>query len=876
MPDVSFETWVAGLAADTLTGGEKFPLLDSSTSKHATATLLAAFTVDTLHQAAVITTLADGDELVAFQSDVEKVLTAANFFAWVVDKLEAITTGTTIVSGDKLVFNDGGVLKQIDIDNVKTFLDTSATSLGAQIAALSAATLADSDQYVLAQGSTALKTTFTAIAARVHSQFLAYVTSLAEVATLADADTFYVNDGGVASKVTASTIATYVQAEVGSAILSSAWDTYSALGAAANATDVFLLERSATGRTATGANIASYVVATQNSAADAVAAASGDDFLIFRSGTQMKLDIGFVATHVLNSAWSLSSGSPVVTADKILIGRSGTSYSVTVDQLTTFVLNGVQASVLNLTGLTSATLASGSLFLVGDGATPRKATLAELETKLWADYGTYVGALTAHTSLVDANTFYVLDGSTPKKITAANMAVYMDTELWDKADASPAVQTGDDIWMRRSGVSYKLDVDALGAYVAGITASNLNVGALSSATLSDSDLFLVDEGASNTKVTLADLRTHFWSAFPAYVTGLTASTPAVDADVLYILNTGAPKKLTVGELWDTRYLADAKLIQLDDFAATSDNTDLNATTTAHGLLVKATAPAAGLRNIVAIDNGETAYTNKALFDATVPAALGTAAAGTEMAAARRDHVHTLPKLDDLATPDDNTDLNASTVRHGLLLKAVAPSAGLRSIVAIDNAETVYTNKALFDATVPAALGVAAAGTEMAAARRDHVHTLPKLDDLATPDDNTDLDASSLRHGLLPKLSNNARQFLRGDGTWTVYASLTATAVAATGSLYSDAAALGTTNTTFITCDSTAKGVKLPTGAVGDIMEVINNSSTAAKLYPATGGTLNGLGANAAVVIPASKGVRCFCSAVDTWKVFDMTALATTA
>jgi hypothetical protein len=30
------------------------------------------------------------------------------------------------------------------------------------------------------------------------------------------------------------------------------------------------------------------------------------------------------------------------------------------------------------------------------------------------------------------------------------------------------------------------------------------------------------------------------------------------------------------------------------------------------------------------------------------------------------------------------------------------------------------------------------------------------------------------------------------------------------------------------------------------------------------------------VIPASKGVRCFCSAADTWTVFDMTARATTA
>lgn len=42
----------------------------------------------------------------------------------------------------------------------------------------------------------------------------------------------------------------------------------------------------------------------------------------------------------------------------------------------------------------------------------------------------------------------------------------------------------------------------------------------------------------------------------------------------------------------------------------------------------------------------------------------------------------------------------------------------------------------------------------------------KLDDLATPDDNTDLDASVARHGLLPKLSGNGAHTLKGDGTWS--------------------------------------------------------------------------------------------------------------
>jgi hypothetical protein len=41
----------------------------------------------------------------------------------------------------------------------------------------------------------------------------------------------------------------------------------------------------------------------------------------------------------------------------------------------------------------------------------------------------------------------------------------------------------------------------------------------------------------------------------------------------------------------------------------------------------------------------------------------------------------------------------------------------------------------------------------------------KLDDFATPDDNTDLDATTGRHGLLPKLGGGTINFFRADGSW---------------------------------------------------------------------------------------------------------------
>jgi len=44
----------------------------------------------------------------------------------------------------------------------------------------------------------------------------------------------------------------------------------------------------------------------------------------------------------------------------------------------------------------------------------------------------------------------------------------------------------------------------------------------------------------------------------------------------------------------------------------------------------------------------------------------------------------------------------------------------------------------------------------------------KLDDLAAPDDNTDLDASTTKHGLLKKLDGSTEKYLRGDGAWTTF------------------------------------------------------------------------------------------------------------
>lgn len=104
---------------------------------------------------------------------------------------------------------------------------------------------------------------------------------------------------------------------------------------------------------------------------------------------------------------------------------------------------------------------------------------------------------------------------------------------------------------------------------------------------------------------------------------------------------------------------------------------------------------------------------------------------------------------------------------------------------------------------------------------------------------------------------------------------TVTPVAAAGSTIADAAAMGDSTITHITSDGAGKGVKLPAvTAAGVVRIVINNSSTAAELYAESTGTVNGLAANASVVVPASKGLICISTAAKTWIAFDLTAVAT--
>lgn len=192
----------------------------------------------------------------------------------------------------------------------------------------------------------------------------------------------------------------------------------------------------------------------------------------------------------------------------------------------------------------------------------------------------------------------------------------------------------------------------------------------------------------------------------------------------------------------------ADAIKLDDLAAPDDNTDLNASATAHGLLPK-------LSNVVTeFLNGQGGW--------TVPA--GGTGDVVGPAGAVDDNIATYNGITGKIIQDGGSkisDLQAVSQKD-----AANGYAGLSAATKLSGSQQTYGTLAntacegndarLSDARTPSA---------HAASHQSGGADAIKLDDLAAPDDNTDLDASTTKHGLLKKLSGTATEFLNGSGSW---------------------------------------------------------------------------------------------------------------
>ena len=300
-------------------------------------------------------------------------------------------------------------------------------------------------------------------------------------------------------------------------------------------------------------------------------------------------------------------------------------------------------------------------------------------------------------------------------------------------------------------------------------------------------------------------------------------------------------------------ISDATLIDTTDSRLSDARTPTSHASTHKGdgadAIAVATQTVAGLESAAdktKLDGIASGATNTPLTNsAPVNVTKAAAAVGTSGEAARQDHKHDVSTAApgtvtfNTAAEGSATSLARSDHRHALtspsapvnVTKAAASAGSSANVARQDHKHDITTATA--GAVTPGS--TAAEGTATSLARSDHRHSLPafgtgsgtfcqgndsrlsdartptahasthrsggsdsiKLDDLAAPDDNTDLNATTSAHGLLPKLGGGSTNYLRADGTWA----------APPGGGGDVTAASNLTDTAVVVGDGGAKGVK---------------------------------------------------------------------
>lgn len=114
------------------------------------------------------------------------------------------------------------------------------------------------------------------------------------------------------------------------------------------------------------------------------------------------------------------------------------------------------------------------------------------------------------------------------------------------------------------------------------------------------------------------------------------------------------------------------------------------------------------------------------------------------------------RLSDSRTPVSHASSHNAGGGDALAIDAAAGTGSLRTLGTSATSACSGSDSRLSDARTPTAHA-----SSHASAGSDAV----KIDDLAAADDNTDLNATTSAHGLLPKLGGGTTNFLRADGTW---------------------------------------------------------------------------------------------------------------
>ena len=524
--------------------------------KIVTGANLAAYVVDEIGAASALSAPAlTDDSILMFRSGDEKLGTVQNISDFVeLDILNAAAVTAFAGDSDKFLVGQAGVTKTMTKAYVVSGLQAGILDISG-LSALTDATISSLDHLLVGSGSTPKRIIVSEMQERFWTDFQTYVnTTVPAVDAVADADFFYTSHGGTASSATASQLATYMLAEIATAVVATAWDA--ADGVTLADADEFIIERTNVPKTIEATDINDYVMSKLAASAQTTPVIAGYDFLFLDGTTSKKADVDVLGTYLFTTIWDAGNAATVTTladANMIYVAVSGVSKQITLANLQAEILDGIQATVLNdISGLGATTPSSGDEFIVNESGTPTRLTLANLETQLWTDFGTYTAALADVTTLADADRFYILDGglaNSPKYCTADEICTYIDAELWADAADSTDTQASDTFLVRRSGTTYEADISYLAAYInTGVQPTVLNISGLDTVTGVDvADLVMVCEGTTGKKATVQAISDVVNADFSVWLAALAGATLG-STDVFHLTQSGAAKKTTMADI----------------------------------------------------------------------------------------------------------------------------------------------------------------------------------------------------------------------------------------------------------------------------------------------------------------------------------------
>lgn len=475
------------------------------------------------------------------------------------------------------------------------------------------------------------------------------------------------------------------------------------------------------------ASIGNFVVDKIEAIAAGTTVAAVDGVYLLQSGVLKPVALSVVSTFVTDAMFASGASAPVNAA--ILVARSGGSnIAFTLESLATFVkASGVGVSALGSAG----TLGPSDLALVSQSGTEKRTTLGAIRAFIEANFAVFVAALTEVTTSAGTELVPVSSGGTAKMMSVSTLLAGAGNVT------GPTTTTENNLPQWDSGTKKLKD----------------GVAIVTSVAAEPTGTKIPTEAAVRAAITAASgvaaPETHVedsipqWGATDALKAGLTVQTSV--RTTLNASDTAVPTEKAVRDALTAETVAPPLTHTENAIPQWGAANELKA-----GLTLQTSVRSTG--------QVDTAVpTEKA-----VRTAIDTFTGSVDAVQANLD----AKKLDDLAAPDDNTDLDATISKHGLMPKA--DKAKLDSLVNEDTISEIGAGLEDDDEVVVKDTSATAKKRCLVSRIWTYVSgklAAFKLDDLAAPDDNTDLNASTAKHGLLPKLSGSATEFLNGVGAF---------------------------------------------------------------------------------------------------------------